>query len=452
MVPKIALAVFAAAIAFPGAYADDSPVPPAMINATTAAESSQTEVDSKDDGTVSLDFREADIRNILRILAYKSGVNIVAGPEVTGVVTIQLDHVPWQRALEVILSTYGYGYDQKDNIITVTTIESLKKRREDAQLLSEQEPLTTKTFLLNYAKASTIVESIEKMKTPRGTINYDERTNTLILRDIPANVELIGGVIAKLDTTTPQVLIEAKIIETTLTNKENLGIDWTTQVTLGGAKKPTIFPFTTSNISDKIPYQFPAPKETEFSFGTLNFAQLQAVMEFLKTRSNTNILSSPRIVTLDNQKADIKVGSQYPIPTYTYNEQQARLQVSGWEYKDIGIIFDVTPHVNSAGFVTLEIAPTVTDILDYVTVENTQLPRLSSESAITNVMIKDGQTLVIAGLIKNKTDDTKKRVPFLGDIPVVGKVFQKSNQNTTKTELLIFLTPHIITPNNPSTK
>ncbi len=459
MVKKIAMAVFAAAIAFACSYADDSLLPQAIVNAT-GEESSKSELSkSQDDGTVSLDFREADIRNVLRILAYKSDVNIVAGPEVTGVVTIQLDHVPWQRALDVILSTYGYGYDQKGNIITVTTIENLKKPREDARLLSEQEPLTTKTFVLNYAKASTIIASIEKMKTPRGIINYDERTNTLILRDTLANVELMGTVIAQLDTTTPQVLIEAKIIETTLTNKENLGIDWTTQLTFGGAKKPTIFPFTTDNISSMIPYQFPAsapvpiaPAATEFSYGTLNFAQLQAVMEFLKTRTNTNILSNPRIVTLDNQKADIKVGSQYPIPTYTYNEQQARLQVSGWEYKDIGIIFDVTPHVNSAGFITLEIAPTVTDILDYVTVENTQLPRLSAESAITNVMIKDGETLVIAGLIKNKTDDTKKRVPFLGDIPLVGKVFQKSNQNTTKTEMLIFLTPHIITPRNPSVK
>lgn len=453
MVKKMILAMWAAAMAFPYSYADEILLPQATMNAEITVESSNTESGQvKDDGTVSLDFREADIRNVLRILAYKSGVNIVAGPEVTGVVTIQLDHVPWQRALDVILSTYGYGYDQKDNIITVTTIENLKKRREDAQLLAEQEPLTTKTFVLNYAKASTIIESIEKMRTSRGTINYDERTNTLIVRDTPTNVELIGTVIAKLDTTTPQVLIEAKIIETTLTNKENLGIDWTTQVTLGGAKKPTIFPFTTSNVSDKIPFSFPTPGTTEFSYGTLNFAQLQAVMEFLKTRTNTNILSNPRIVTLDNQKANIKVGSQYPIPTYTYNEQQARLQVSGWEYKDIGIIFDVTPHVNNAGFITLEIAPTVTDILDFVTVENTQLPRLSAESATTNVMIKDGETLVIAGLIKDKTDDTKKRVPFLGDIPVVGKIFQKSNQNTTKTELLIFLTPHIITPNHPSVK
>ena len=444
---KFAIVFIILGLAFSRSYAEDSPQA-LGLNAQIPSVVLQ-------EGNVSLDFKDADIKNVLRILAYKSGMNIVSSPEVTGVVTIQLDNVPWQRALEVILSTYGYGYDQKGNIITVTTIENLKKRREDVRLLADQEPLTTKTFVLNYAKVSTIITSLEKMKTARGSLNFDERTNTLIVRDTAANVELIAGVIATLDTTTPQVLIEAKIIETTLSNKENLGVDWTAKLTLSGGKRPTTFPFIAEDSSKMSPSTFiraAAPAATDFSYGTLNFAQLQAVLELLKTRTDTHILSNPRIVTLDNQKANIVVGSQYPIPTYTFNEQQARLQVSGWEYKDIGIIFNVTPHVNGAGFITLEIEPKVTDILDYVTVENTQLPRLSAESAKTNVMIKDGETLVIAGLVKNKTDDVKSRVPFLGDIPIVGKVFQKSNKTVSKTELLLFLTPHIITPDNSAEK
>ncbi len=406
----------------------------------------QNDVSLSKEGNVSLDFREADIRNVLRILAYKSGVNIVAGPEVVGLVTIQLNDVPWVQALDVILSTYGYGYDRKGNIITVTTIENLKKRREDAQLLADQEPLSTKTYLLNYAKASEAVASIEKIKSPRGTVNFDERTNSLILRDIPGNLELIDDVINTLDKTTPQVLIEAKIIETDLNSDENLGIDWVVEATASGSARPTTYPFTTVSTATKYtPDPIPAT-EDGFSYGTLNFSQLQAVLELLRTRTDTNILSNPRIVTLDNKKASIVVGSQYPIPTYTYNEEQARLQVSGWEYMDIGVIFDVTPHVNNAGVVTLEIEPKVTDILDFVTVENTSLPRLSNESATTQVLIKDGQTLVIAGLIKDKTTDIKKRVPILGDIPILGLAFQKSEKNITKTDLLIFLTPHIITP------
>ncbi|MDZ4242573.1 MAG: secretin N-terminal domain-containing protein, partial [Candidatus Omnitrophota bacterium] len=332
------------------------------------------------EGFVSLDFRDADIQNVLRILSYKSGVNIVAGPEVTGLVTIQLKDVPWKQALDVILQTYGYGYDQKGNIITVTTIENLKKRRENAQILTEQEVLMTKTFPLNYAKASEIIGSVEKMVSNRGSVNYDERTNSLIVRDTSDNIDLMTEVIGRLDSTTPQVLIEAKIVETTLNNTENLGIDWVTEATVSGSKRPTLWPFTTHSSNKYLPDNIPAAEDTEFSFGTINFSQLQAVLELLRTRTDTNILSNPRIVTLDNQPAQITVGSQYPIPTYVYNEEQARLQVNGWEYKDIGIIFSVTPHVNNAGFVTLDIEPKVTDILDFVTVENTSLPRLSSES------------------------------------------------------------------------
>ena len=443
---------------FSPVYAQDNkPAPPKQPASAPTEKTDKTEKSEKtekpatvamtQDGNVSLDFREADVQNVLRILAFKSGVNIVAGPEVTGLVTIKLQNVPWRRALQVILDTYGFASEEKENIITVTTVENMKKRREDAKLLSAQEPLVTKTVVLNYAKAQNVIASIDKMRTERGSVNFDERTNAIVVRDTAANVELIGEVIAKLDTTTPQVLIEAKVVETTLSNSENLGIDWVTQATISGAKRPIVFPFSgrsTSNIF--APDNIPAAAATEFSYGTLNFSQLQAVLEMLNSRTDTNILSNPRIVTLDNQKAKIVVGSQYPIPQYSYNEQQAKLQVSGWEYKDIGIIFEVVPHVNNAGFVTVDLQPKITEILDYVTVENTSLPRLSSEEAKTSVMIKDGETLVIAGLIKDRVTDIKKKFPILGDIPLLGYIFKKTEKSVVKTDLLIFLTPHIITP------
>lgn len=398
------------------------------------------------EGNVSLDFRDADIQNVLRILSYKSGINIVAGPEVTGLVTIKLQDVPWQTALKVILETYGYAYERRGNIITVTTIDNLKKRREDSMLLSEQEPLLTRTFVLNYAKAAEIIESIQKMKTERGSINYDERTNSIIVRDIPDNLELINEVLTQLDKTTPQVLIEAKIVETTLSNTDKLGVDWVMQATVSGSKRPHVWPFTKTSQNKYLQDDsFPESAETNFNFGTLNFAQLQAVFELLSNRSDTNVLSNPRIVTLDNHPARIVVGSQYPLPTYDYNAEQATLQVSGWEYKNIGIIFEVTPHVNNAGYITLDINPKITAILDFVTVESTSLPQLSTEEAQTRVMIKDGETLVIAGLIKDTVSEIKKKTPFLGDIPLLGKLFTKSEKTSIKTDLLIFLTPHIIT-------
>jgi len=423
------------------------PAAPPAAPQTVVAE--KKNVATMQDGNVTLDFKDADIQNVLRILAFKSGVNIVTGPDVTGLVTIKLQNVPWRRALQVILDTYGYAFEQKDNIITVTTIENMKKRREDAKLLSDQEPLVTKTFILNYAKAAVIITSLDKMKTERGSMNFDERTNAIVVRDTSANMELIGEVIQKLDTVTPQVLIEAKIVEATLSNTENLGIDWVTKATISGAKRPILWPFTEATDNKYAPGSFPATAATDFSYGTLNFSQLQAVLEMLNTRTDTNILSNPRIVTLDNQTARINVGSQYPIPQYTYNEEQARLQVNGWEYKDIGVIFEVTPHVNNAGFITVDLRPQVTDILDFVTVENTQLPRLSNEEAKTSVMIKNGETLVIAGLIKDRVTDIKKKTPFLGDIPLLGLLFQKKEKSVSKTDLLIFLTPHIITPDKP---
>ncbi len=406
----------------------------------------KVETSNTQSGNVTLDFREADIINVLRVLAYKSGVNVVAGPEVTGLVTIQLTNVPWEQALRVILETYGYGYERRGTIIVVTTIENLKKRREDTQLLSDQEPLITKTFVLSYAKAAEAISSIDKMKTSRGSVNFDVRTNTVIVRDTQTNLDLISEIVPVLDKPTPQVLIEGKIIETTLNNTDKLGIDWTAKATVSGSKRPTVFPFENSETSSFLPTAFPAAASSLFSYGTIDFSAFQSILEYLKTRSDTNILSNPRITTLDNQKAIINVGTQYPIPTYTYNEQQAKLQISGWTYMDIGVIFEVTPHVNNTGYVTMDITPKVTAILDFVTVENTSLPRLSNESVTTRVMIKNGQTVVIAGLIKDQKTDTKKKVPILGDIPVLGYAFKKTETTVAKTDLLIFLTPHIITP------
>jgi type IV pilus assembly protein PilQ len=438
---------FTIALAANVSFAQD---PNAGSSAVTV-DSGTGDVKMTDDGKVSLDFRDADIRNVFKILAFKSGVNIVASPEVTGAVSIQLNDVPWQQALDVILQTYGYAYERRGNIIVVTTIENMKKRREDAAVLSEQEPVMTKTFTLNFAKASKTITSLEKMKSDRGNIDFDERTNTIIATDIQQRIDLMTDVIATLDTTTPQVLIEGKIVETTVSDTENLGIDWVAKASVNGASRPTTFPFphhipSTYTTND----DFPVAEDTDFDFGTLNATQLGAVLELLKSRSDTNILSNPRIVTLDNQKAQITVGSQYPIPTYTYNQEQAKLQVSGWEYKDIGIIFEVTPHVNDAKFVTLDIEPRITAILDFVTVENTSLPRLSNESTKTSVLVKDGDTLVIAGLLKDQKTDVRTRLPGLGQIPVVGLLFQKKNSTSSKTDLIIFMTPHIVTPQMPT--
>jgi type IV pilus assembly protein PilQ len=410
-----------------------------------------------EEGLISLDFQGVDIKNVLKILAYKSNVNIVAGPEVTGTVTITFNNVHWQKALEIILSTYGYGYERKGNIILVTTIENIKKRHEDAQLLADEEPLVTKTFLLNFASAEDVLASIGKMKTSHGQINFNQRTNALIIRDVQSNMDILEETINILDRPTPQVLISAKIIETDFNSAQNLGVNWTINLKASGSTVPTTFPFHTSSSNKFLPFSIPDPGSTSvsnltpFTYGTLDASGLAVALEALNSDTRTNVLSNPDIVTLDNQTAKIVVGTQFPLPSYTYNQEQAKMQLSGYNYMDIGIIFQVTPHINNTGLVTLDLDPKITAIASLVQVDPStpaQVPELSSEEAKTKVMIRDGQTLVIAGLVKDNVQRIKSKVPFLGDLPFIGHLFKNQNDIKSKTELIIFLTPHIITSNS----
>ncbi|MBF0570776.1 MAG: type IV pilus secretin PilQ [Candidatus Omnitrophica bacterium] len=414
-------------------------------------------------GLVSLDFQDADIRNVLKVLAFKSGVNIVAAPDVTGVVNIELKDVPWQKALDVILSTYGYGFDRKDNIITVMTVENLKKYRENSLSLQSQEPLISRTFPLNFAKAEEVMKIIDKLINKRGFINFDARTNSIIVRDLESNLDLIAGVIKSIDTVTPQVMIETKIVETDLNNTENLGVDWVLQASISGSQKPTIFPFSgitggllgsstfypTSNATlsaASAPALTSSSNPNGFTYGTINATQLQATLQILSTRSTTKILSNPRIVTLDNQKAKINIGLEYPEATYSFNSSTGQQQVTGFTQLPIGVNFEVTPHVNNAGLITLDLHPQISALKGTISVDNNQLPETTNQEAETNVMVEDGKTLVIGGLITDQTNVTKTKVPVLGDIPWLGDLlFKSTNTVKTRSEVLIFMTPHIIT-------
>lgn len=403
-------------------------------------------------GNITIDFKEADISNVLRILSFKSGANIVAGKEVAGTVSIRLVDVPWEKALETILKTYGFVYEREGNIIRVTTIENLSK-----------ENLQTEVYPLNYAKAKEVIESLKEMLTERGKIKYDERTNILVVTDIPTNLYKVAQVVQRLDRKTPQVSIEAKVVETTLSDADKLGINWTVKVTASGSKRPTTAPFetegspfkgaanylplpvstTTDFPSTTIP-SFPYAVKADFTFGTLDFSQFQAVLEYLKTRSDTKIISNPTISTLDNQEAKILVGEIFNIPTYVTDTSTGRLTISGYTSRDLGIKLTVTPHVNPQGDIVVQLHPEVSSFLNWDNFGNVTAPRFSTREATTKVMIKDRQTIVIGGLIKENIVDTRRKVPFLGEIPILGYLFSKKEKTVDKTDLLFFITAKII--------
>jgi len=441
-----------------------------------------TEVSLSRAQNVTLDFKDADIHNVLKIISYKTGVNIVTTPEVMGSVTVRLVDVPWETALDVILKTYGFGYDRvSDKIIMVSSLEKLSQQRKSQQEVAEIEPFDTKTFALNFSKAEDIKNSIEKLISAKGKIALESRTNTLIITDTKSNLIKIGEVLKNLDKITPQVLIEAKIIETSLGSTEKLGIDWTTIAKVSGSKRPTFFPFLDDKINKstmfprvQVPSEleriatvttdpatgiittskaekvwndlargFPAVSADQFTFGTLDFSAFQLVLEVLKARSDTKVLSNPRIATLNNNRAEMFVGTIYPIPTYSWDKERGATIISGYVDQKVGIRLVVTPSINEQNYITLDVNPSVDQVIGQ-TGPNGERPVFGTRSAQTKVMIKDGQTLVIGGLISENRIKSKKGLPILGDLPILNYIFGKKEDTVTKTELLIFITTRII--------
>ncbi len=417
------------------------------------------------DDTISLDFKDADIGSVLRVLSMKSNVNIVTGPEVKGLVTVRLDNVPWEKALDVILRTYNYVFERDGNIIRVTTREEMKL-----------EPVETKTFILNYSKAKEIQASVMDMLSERGKIKSSERTNMLVVTDIPTNLYRIGEVIKKLDKVTSQAFIDSKIVRTDLSNTENLGIDWNVVGGLTqGSSRPTTFPFTqtASNKANAALNQFfPITKagsnalpdsvdergypyigaqgttSPAFTYGTLSFTDFSAVLNLLETQTNSKVISNPRIVVLNNQTANIQVGSDYPIPNFERNETTGSMEVSGYNYRQLGIVLNVTPHINSAEEILVDLKPSVSsagDMIEFIPgTGGLSAPSFNVTKAITQVLIESGQTIAIGGLMSDNYGSTENKVPYLGDIPLVGKLFRSKRQTqgdeNTKVETLFFVT------------
>ena len=417
-------------------------------------------------GNVTLDFKEADINTVLRVMSIKSNTNIVAGPEVQGTVTIRLENVPWEKALDVVLRTYGYVYERNENIIRVTTRENLAA-----------EPVVTQTYIVNYTKATELQDAIKDMLTERGRIKVADRTNALVITDIPTNLYHIGEIIKRLDKVTPQAFIDSKIVNTSVGVTENLGVEWNTgdSGNLGsvtGSARPSVFPFmtsTTDNTDNFNPFLakflplnaggttvaqntadqrgFPllplATNAPTYNYGTLSFSSFSAVLQMLSKRTDTKVVSNPRIVVLNNQPAKVQVGQQIPLPTFERNTQTGQVEVTGYTYRDIGVVLNVTPHINSQDEILVDLKPEVSSQGALINFVSFSIPSFNVTQAVTQVLIRSGETIAIGGLLTDNTQTVENKVPYLGDIPVVGKIFRSRRQTpaaNTKVETLFFVT------------
>lgn len=427
-----------------------------------------------DSGNVTINFKGADIKTVLAYISEVSGVDIVPAPDVKGVIDLKLTNKPWKVALDIILRNYGFAYEREGDIIRVVTVSQLK-----------QEELASQAFSLNYSKCKDVVDSIKNIVSEKGKVTFDERTNTVIVTDIPTNLYKISQIISRLDKKTQQVLIDARVIETVLGDDEKMGINWGVKVSASGAKRPITFPFSQFALASKwlpqvqvtsptmstsitgssvtettdFPHDatgvsaFPYATTDDYTFGTLDFTGLTAVLEMLKERTNTDVVSNPRIATLNNHEALINVGQTLNMPTYERNSSTGKMEITGYTAKDLGIILKVTPHINDVGEIVVDLEPQITDLLRYDTLDATSgvvAPVFSTRIAKTQVMIKNGQTIFIGGLIKENDVNMKHKLPIIGDlcenVPILGFMTSKKEITKQKTELIFFITVNLMEP------
>lgn len=448
---------------------------PVLSSETAAVAAPNVKPISNPAELISIEFNEADIQSAFKILALKGNVNIVASPQVTGKVTMQLRDVPWMNAFETIVKTYGFSYEQKGNIYEILTPEALQARK------AETEILVREAFTLEYAQIDQVAAALKKALTTQASVEPLAGSNQIVITDKAGNMEAIRKLMKEIDTKMPQVHIETKIVRTTLNKSETMGIDWNASAGLRGATQPTTFPFsphpednhfstllqrydalpigqtaqestvsttagggqnTSTSVDFPNAHGFPFVQPSDFRFGTIDFNQFSAVFNFLASRKSTKIVSNPRIVVMNHQSARIQVGEEIGIPMLERNETTGAFEVSGFEARNTGIVLNVTPHISKRNEVSLKLRPEVTKFIGFEPITDTNLtsPRFETIVAETTVLVHSGDTLVIGGLISEEDSDTKTRVPFLGSLPVAGWLFKQTSPQNTRTETIFFIT------------
>ncbi len=410
---------------------------------------------SANDKPISMSLKNADIQDALRMLAEQNNLNIIASDDVKGKITVKFSDVTVDEALASIVTINGFEYTRTENTIRVTTPEAAKK-----------EPLTTEVFTLKNVKSKGLKEALDGAVSKDGSIKTHEESNSLVVTDYPTNIERVRAIVEKIDLQTPQVKITAKIIETTLTDDERLGIDWGLKATAMGAVRPTTVPFRTildegdfypdldvgtvtatvdssGSSTTGIATTLPMASADDFIFGKLDFSQFRAVIEMLEERGNTEILSSPHIVATDNKEARIHVGQSVPIPTYAYNKETGGWEVTGYKDEKIGITLIVRPQIVGENSIILDIKPKISGIIGY-TGPNNERPITSTREAETQVRLRSGDVVMIGGLLKEEEINSVRRVPVLGRIPILGFFFSKKMKSKGKTDLLIFVSAEIL--------
>jgi len=419
---------------------------------------------------ISVNLKDVDLRDFFRLIHEISGLNVVLDPAVKGSLTIVLDEVPWDQALDIVLQNNGLDKQLKGNVLRIATRDTLKKEAESVRDLEKAQndataPVTV-TRVLSYAKATTMTTTLKKFLSSKGDILADDRSNQLIIRDIPSTIPIVDNLIHQLDRKSQQVEIEARVVAASRSFARDIGTELgfagaTTSgrslfsgdprvggsgVSTGpGVPAPPVSIGSGSTSGNGVTTGLPlntnfaagAPPTSGFGFShrSPNFA-IDFFITAAESKGVGKLLSKPRVVTQNNEKATVKQGTKIPIQTTINNTVSV-------QYIDAVLKLEVTPLITAEGTVFMD-----------VLVENTQIdngiarvqgiPALDTQSAETKVLVADGGTVVIGGIIVTQQQVTITQTPVVGSLPLIGNLFKRTQTTVTSQELLFFLTPRII--------
>jgi type IV pilus assembly protein PilQ len=463
-----AKASFAAAPAGGGAYA----LSPSQVAAQRARRrptaTSPANIRHYAGRRIDLDFKDADIHNILRLLSDVGNVNIITSDTVQGRVTIRMKNVPWDQALDVILRAKGFGQVREGNLIRIALAADLEKEREAeiARLKQVQllRPLETRLIPLSYAKANAVIDKLQYTMSSRGKLTIDERTNMVIARDIAGNLDLMERLLRNLDTQTPQVLIEARIVEARTNYSKEIGVQWggsflaspgTGNATglvfpntlgIGGGATDSNAPLTGLRPTPTNPgfvVNMPASTGTGrgaavgLTLGSVSGAvNINLRLSAAESSGDIRIVSAPKITTLDNVEARIEQGVTIPFSQVSAAGVQTTFQ-------DAKLSLTVKPHVTADGSIMMTVQVTRNEP-DFANTGPRGEPTILRKEAKTEMLVKDGDTSVIGGIYTTRTGRNQQRVPWFADIPIFGWFFRQTRETADREEVLVFITPRIV--------
>jgi type IV pilus assembly protein PilQ len=385
------------------------------------------------------DHNDVSIDTVLRQLAEQADMDIIISPKVAGNVTVTLTDVPLEEALNNILAVHDCTYVLTDNMMRIITSE---------EMVAKAEPILTQTYEIVYIDAVQVVEALDKFKSPQGSVSSIKGTSHIIVTDTESKIREITALLDKIDRVTPQVLVEARIYDITSRDKLDLGVQWdvgqrtTFSESLGGANpEDEISPFSTGWFRGQ------TSKTGSDTVGALRFGWLNpnldidVLLRAEQAITNAKLLANPRILVLDNETALFDIVTEHPYVERTISEGSITETVN---FKEVGVKLEVTPHVTRDGMLRLHILPEFGVFVERVTLATSDVPVVDTRKVNTIALVRDGQTVVLGGMRKKDVSKEVNKIPLLGDIPIIGGLFRFEGEDTSVTELIVFITPRIV--------